>query len=174
MPGSPCHAFGAAGATFVGTVIDAKTIQPKQNEKGEVEWGRRIFRFTISQPFSGVAGTEVEVSKERDITLPPRRAECVVKGVVRWEDGGPVTNADVGFRDVTYHDPGIDNGLRADARGRFEIKCYQGQTFLVRASSGRRFVGDYRRDGPMERASAVRVTADAPTAEVTLVITKLR
>ena len=42
------------------------------------------------------------------------------------------------------------------------------------SSSRRQFVGDYRRDGPMERSEPVRVTLAAPSEPVRIVITKLR
>jgi len=113
--------------------------------------------------------------KDRDITLPARRPESVVKGVVVWQDGSPVAGANISVRDLTYHDPGIDNGLPpADAQGRFTLKGYQGQVLLIRVGSARQFVGDYRRDGAMERAEPVRVTLAEPTEAVRIVITKLR
>jgi len=115
-----------------------------------------------------------EAVKDRDILLPQRRAESVVEGVVVWEDGTPVAKPGVGFRDMTYHDPGIDNGIESDERGRFRIKGYQGQTLLIRAGSGRQFAGDWQRDGPMERSEPVRLTLAAPTERVKIVVTKLR
>ncbi|HEX8187759.1 MAG TPA: carboxypeptidase-like regulatory domain-containing protein, partial [Pyrinomonadaceae bacterium] len=116
-----------------------------------------------------------ERAKDRDITLPARRAESVVKGVVVWDDGSPVAGAYISIRDLTYHDPGNDSGVApADAQGRFTLKGYQGQVLLIRASSRRQFVGDYSRDGPMERAEPARVTLAGPTEAVRIVITKLR
>jgi len=115
-----------------------------------------------------------ESLKDRDIVVPSPRAECAVNGVVVWQDGSPVAHAYVGFRDVTYQDPGMDNSVQADEQGRFQIKCHQGQTFRVSASSNRQFVGDFRRDGPMERSEPLRVSADAAGAPLKIVITKLR
>jgi hypothetical protein len=115
-----------------------------------------------------------EAVKDRDIVLPPPRAASVVEGVVVWEDGSPVSKPNVSFRDVTYHDPGIDYGIQSDEQGRFRIKGHQGQTLLIRAVSSRQFVGDFRRDGPMERAEPARVTLNGPTEPVRIVITKLR
>lgn len=113
--------------------------------------------------------------KDRDISLPARRVEGVVSGVVVWDDGRPVAHARISFRDVTHHDPGMDHGAPpADAQGRFTLKGYRGQTLLVNAGSNRNFVGDFGRDGPMERAEAVRVTLGETTERVRIVITKLR
>lgn len=125
---------------------------------------------------AGVISLGAGVSlKGHDFTLQPRRAESVVEGVVVWDDGSPVAKAYVSFRDVTYHDPGADNGApRADERGRFTLKGFQGQTFLISVSSDRQFNGDLRRDGPMERSEPVRVTLNSPTEPVRIVITKLR
>lgn len=115
-----------------------------------------------------------ESVKDKDIVVPASRVRSVVEGVVVWEDGGPVANPNVSVRDVTYHDPGIDNGIQSDGRGRFRIEGYQGQTLLIRAASSRQFVGDYGRDGPMERSEPVRVTLGNPTEPVKIVIKKLR
>lgn len=116
-----------------------------------------------------------ESVKEKDITLPARRGESVVEGVVVWEDGRPVAGAHVSYKDVSNHDPGIDNGApRADELGRFRLKGYQGQTLLIGARSDRQFTGDYQRDGPMERSEPARVKLAAPTEAVRIVITKLR
>jgi len=62
----------------------------------------------------------------------------------------------------------------ADAQGRFTLKGYQGQVLVISAGSRRPFIGDNRRDGPMERSEPVRVTLDAPAESVRIVITKLR
>lgn len=116
-----------------------------------------------------------ERAKDRDITLPARRGESLVSGVVVWDDGRPVANAQISFRDVTYDDPGLDHDAPpADARGRFTLKGHTGQTLIISAVSDRRFVGDYQRDGPMERAEPLRVTLDGPTERVRIVITKIR
>ena len=115
-----------------------------------------------------------ESVKDRDIVVPAPRAECAISGVVVWQDGAAVANAHVSFRDVTYHEPGGDNSVQADAQGRFRLKCHQGQTFRIYASSNRQFVGDYRRDGPMERSEPVTVAADAAGGRVKIVVTKLR
>jgi 5-hydroxyisourate hydrolase-like protein (transthyretin family) len=113
--------------------------------------------------------------KGRDFTLQPRRAESVVEGVVVWDDGSPVAKAFVSFRDVTYHDPGIDNGApQADEHGRFTLKGYQGQVLLISVRGDRPYVGDFTRDGPMERSEPVRVTLNAPVEPLRIVITKLR
>jgi protocatechuate 3,4-dioxygenase beta subunit len=113
--------------------------------------------------------------KGRDFTLQARRAEGVVEGFVVWDDGRPVEKAYVSFRDVTYHDPGMDNGApQTDEHGRFIIKGYQGQVFLISVRSNRQFVGDLRSDGPMERAEPVRVTLNSPVEPLRIVITKLR
>lgn len=137
----------------------------------------RTFYPGAAQPSQAEVVTvgEGERVKDRDITLPARRAESVVSGIVVWDDGTPVANAVVAFRDVTYHDTPVDNAApHADAQGRFTLKGYVGQTLLVTVGSGRRFIGDPGRDGPMERAEPLRVTLDGPTERVRIVITKIR
>jgi hypothetical protein len=166
-PEAPCAAFGSASAVFVGTVTDARTRKFERKEKDEIDWTPVVFKFSVSQAFSGVEGAEV--------ALPSRRAESVVEGLVVWDDGRPVEKAYVSFRDVTYHDPGMDNGApQADEQGRFTIKGYQGQVFLISVRSDRQFVGDLRLDGPLERSEPVRVTLNAPVEPLRIVITKLR
>jgi 5-hydroxyisourate hydrolase-like protein (transthyretin family) len=117
------------------------------------------------------AGEEL---KDRDLRVPQARAESTVKGVVVWADGTPVAMANVGYKDVTHSDPGINYGTQADEQGRFTLKGFAGQTLLIEASSSRTFIGDFRRDGPMERAEKVRVTLGEPTETVKIVITKIR
>jgi hypothetical protein len=46
-------------------VTDVRTRQAKPGGKDEIDWTPRIFKFTVVQPFSGVAGTEVEVATGR-------------------------------------------------------------------------------------------------------------
>lgn len=115
-----------------------------------------------------------ESVRDRDLTVPARRAEHVLEGQVVWEDGRPVAKAGISFRDSAYGDPGSNIGLQADEQGRFQIRGYQGQTLLIHASSGRQFTGDPRRDGPMERAEPLRVTLGEQAGPVRIVITKLR
>ncbi|HYH86713.1 MAG TPA: carboxypeptidase regulatory-like domain-containing protein [Pyrinomonadaceae bacterium] len=117
------------------------------------------------------AGEEL---KDRDLRVPQANAEIVVKGVVVWADGTPVPLANVGYKDMTHSDPGINYGTQADVQGRFTLKGFTGQTLLIEASSKRPFVGDFRRDGPMERAEKVRITLSEPTETVKIVITKIR
>jgi hypothetical protein len=106
--------------------------------------------------------------------VPQGRAESVIKGVVVWADGTPVAKANVAYKDVTHNDPGINYGSQADEQGRFTIKGFAGQTLLIEALSNRTFVGDFSRDGPMERVERVRITLNEPTETVKIVITKLR
>jgi hypothetical protein len=117
------------------------------------------------------AGEEL---KGRDLRLPPRRAESVIRGRVTWADGTPVANAAVSYRDVTYADTRINQGVNADARGEFTIKGYAGAVYRIEVTSNRPFQGDPQRDGPMEESSALTVTAAAPAEAVTIVIKRLR
>src|ERR1044071_2981527 len=64
-PGQPCQAFGSSAAVFVGTVTGVRTREAKAGAKGEIYWTPRLFKFTVVQAYSGVAGTEVEVATGR-------------------------------------------------------------------------------------------------------------
>lgn len=117
------------------------------------------------------AGEEL---KGRDLRLPPRRAESVIRGRVVWSDGTPVANANVTYRDVTYADVPVSNSVNADERGEFTLKTYVGAVYQIEARSDRPFQGDVRRDGPMEEAPLLKVTTASPVETVTVVIKKLR
>ena len=117
------------------------------------------------------AGEEL---KGRDLRLPPRRAEAVISGRVTWTDGSPVVNAIVAYRDVTYADTKVNNPIFADERGEFTLKTYVGAVYRIEVRSNRPFQGDVRRDGPMEEAPTLTVTAAAPVETVTISIKKLR
>lgn len=63
MPGPPCQEFGEASAVFVGTVTGVVS-KPLKTPDGDEEpgWATRTFKFTVTEAFSGVEGTTVEVS----------------------------------------------------------------------------------------------------------------
>jgi len=111
----------------------------------------------------------------RDVTfqLPIRREPGVINGKVVWGDGTAVAKAGIGFREVTYHDSSMNNGLDADDQGYFTIKAFIGQTFIIEARSNRTYDGQ-RPFAPMERAEPLRVVVSNPTETVRIVITKLR
>lgn len=123
-----------------------------------------------AEVISLAAGEEL---REKDFRLPNRRAPSIITGKVVWDDGQPVTKANISTRDVTYHDPGVNNGVSVDEQGYFTIKGYVGQTLLISASSNRPYTGD-RQLGPMERAEPLRITLTNPTEMVKIVITRLR
>jgi hypothetical protein len=105
----------------------------------------------------------------KDLRLSTRRAPSVISGKVVWADGQPVANAGITFRDVTYHDAGMDHGMSTDEQGYFTIKGYVGQTFVIAARSDQRFI-----DFSKERSQPVRLTLANPTEFVKIVITRLR
>lgn len=61
--GAPCESFGTASAVFAGTVIAVReNSPPKKIDRNETDWlPRLVYKFSIQQAYSGVAGTEVEV-----------------------------------------------------------------------------------------------------------------
>lgn len=124
-----------------------------------------------AEPVAISAGEHV---KDFVLRLPTRRAESVIKGIVVWADGKPMAKANVWYREVSYQESGVNTGMRADEGGRFTIKGYEGQTFLINAGGSRQFVGDFRRDGPMERVEPVRITLTKATHPVRIVVAKIR
>lgn len=106
--------------------------------------------------------------------LPARREPSTITGKVVWNDGTPVANAGISFKEVTYQDPGISNGMQTDDQGYFTINAFIGQTFVIEARSNRPYDGDPRRLGPMERVEPLRVIVSSPTESVKIVIARLR
>lgn len=56
--GAVCQDYWTAAAVFVGTVVDIKTVTVKRENYDQRQ---RLVRFTLEEPFRGVAGAEVEV-----------------------------------------------------------------------------------------------------------------
>ncbi len=117
------------------------------------------------------AGEEL---KGRDLRLPPRRAESVINGRVVWDDGTPVANARVSYKDLTYGDAGINYGAQADERGQFTLKTYAGSVYRITVASGRPSEGDPQKAGPTEESPALIISVGAPVETVSIVIKKLR
>lgn len=109
-----------------------------------------------------------------DLRLPTRRAPSIINGKVVWDDGTPVMNAGISFREVTYHDPQMNSGSQADDQGYFTINAYVGQVFLIAARSNRPDPNDPRRVEPMVPKAPVRIVLAKPTETVTIVLTRLR
>jgi hypothetical protein len=112
--------------------------------------------------------------RERDLRLPVRRAPSIVSGKVVWADGTPVANAAISLREVTYHDPQMNNAIQADEQGYFTLNGYVGQVLVIEARSNRPYSGDPRRFEPMERVEPIRIVLAKPTEMIKIVITRLR
>jgi hypothetical protein len=115
---------------------------------------------------------------DRDLVLPVPREQRSLEIKIIWDDGQPVSNANASFTEVTYGGPDTrasgGNSLAADAKGGLTLKGYEGQVLLLNARSNRPFVGDFRRDGPMERTEPVRVVLGETPGPLTVIIVKLR
>lgn len=114
-----------------------------------------------------------EVLKLRDMRLPPRLAESVVRVRVVWSDGTPAAGAQVIYRETTYIDPGIDQGRSADDEGRFEIRTRVGSVFRIQATALLPYAGDPAgTGGTLVRSAPQTLSVASPVEAVTLVITK--
>jgi hypothetical protein len=128
---------------------------------------------------------------EINLRLPTRRAPSIINGKVVWDDGTPVINAMILFREVTYDDAQmntansealllgflvqVDGSRAANDQGYFTISGYVGQTFAIAALSTRPDPNDPRRlEQPMVPKPPVQVVLAKPTEMVTIVLTKLR
>jgi len=59
---TPCESFGSADAVFVGTAVSARDNERKKENREDIDWTPRAFKFSVEQAYLGIAGTEVEVS----------------------------------------------------------------------------------------------------------------
>ena len=111
---------------------------------------------------------------DRLIRVPSKRPSSVVNGQVVWQDGSPVSAAQLLVTDITYGVKPLSHAVQVDEQGRFSITGYVGQKLLVYASSNRQFVPTDRPRDPIERSEPVRLSLERPTETLKLVITKLR
>jgi hypothetical protein len=66
---------------------------------------------TQAQPIEVGAGAQI---KKLELRLLSRRTARTLKGIVVWADGRPVKKANVSFREITYRNTDINNGVSAD------------------------------------------------------------
>ena len=111
---------------------------------------------------------------DRLIRVPSKRPSSVISGQVVWQDGSPVSAAQLLVTDITYGVKPLSHALQADEQGRFSITGYVGQKLLVYARSNRQFVPTDRSRDPIERSEPVRLSLERPTETLKLIITKLR
>ena len=116
-----------------------------------------------------------EVLKLRDLRLPPRLAESVVRVRVVWSDGTPAAGAQVLYRETTYLDPGVDEGKPVDNEGRLEIRTRVGSVFQLQATALLPYAGVPAGTGGTLVRSEPQALSVANTVEaVTLVITRTK
>lgn len=111
---------------------------------------------------------------DRLVRVPMRRPESIVNGQVVWEDGSPVSAAQLLITDITAGEKTLSHGSQADEQGRFTITGYVGQKFSIYAHSNRKNIPPGRPSEPAERSVQVRVVLEQPTETLKIVITKLR
>jgi len=66
-----------------------------------------------------------------NIRMPPRRPAGVINGLIVKADGSPVPSAALIIMDITGGVPRLLLGVQVDEQGRFTIKGYIGQVFVV-------------------------------------------
>lgn len=111
---------------------------------------------------------------DRLIRVPSKRPSSVVSGQVVWQDGSPVSAAQLLVTDITHGVKPMFHALQANEQGRFSITGYVGQKLMVYPRSNRQFVPTDRPSDPIERSVPVRFALERPTETLKLVITKLR
>jgi hypothetical protein len=115
-----------------------------------------------------------EELKGRDLRLPPRRAETSIRVKMVWEDGKPVANAQVIYRDVTYGEPPINHSVVANERGEAVLKGYVGSVYRIWASSERPSQNTPGGDGSTGSAAPVTLKTTSPVMAFTIVVRKLK
>lgn len=115
-----------------------------------------------------------EKIKDRLIQISLKQPASVIRVQVVWEDGTPVSNAQLLVRDATHRETTSAHGLQADAQGWFSINGYVGQQLVFQARSNRPYVSTGRQFDPMERSDPLRLLVQQQTETVKIVITKLR
>jgi hypothetical protein len=76
---------------------------------------------------------EGEQVRDLELRLPPRLVEYAVEGLVVWADGRPAPGANVYVSLEEEGEPSSHASLRADERGRFTLKVYEGLSYKVSA-----------------------------------------
>lgn len=109
----------------------------------------------------------------RDLLLPPRLAESVIRVRVVWDDGAPVPNAHVLYRETTYGDNQFEQGTPADELGQFEIKTRVGAVFQIRASAPPP-AGEPQGTGSPATSEPLTLNVAGPAEHATLVVRRLR
>lgn len=127
----------------------------------------------FAESYYPAAGTRAEAQlisvepgqKVRGLSLrmAPRVGEGAVEGVAVWPDGRPAAGVRVELTNpLTGYDEG--DGAQTDGRGRFRLKCVEGQTYDLSA-----LVKD--RDGDsLVKSKPLRVTARATARPARLVV----
>jgi Carboxypeptidase regulatory-like domain len=61
-PGTPCESYGTASAVFVGTAVSVRGVERPRTADLDTWYDKRVYKFSVEQSYSGVDGTEVEIS----------------------------------------------------------------------------------------------------------------
>lgn len=108
-----------------------------------------------------------------DIRMPLPRPASVLTIQVVWDDGSPVSKANLSLKDAAGESD-VSFGAVADEQGRLTITGYVGQQIVIDARSNRPYVPAADPFAPMERTEKVHITLEKPRETVKVVITKLR
>jgi hypothetical protein len=76
---------------------------------------------------------EGERLRDLELRLPPRLAEYGVDGFVVWEDGRPAPGVSIYLSLQEEGELSALESIRADERGRFTLKVYEGLSYKVSA-----------------------------------------
>jgi 5-hydroxyisourate hydrolase-like protein (transthyretin family) len=80
-----------------------------------------------------VSVKEGEQLRDLELRLPPRLAEYSVDGFVVWEDGRPAPGVSIYLSLQEEGELSAFKSIRADERGRFTVKVYEGLSYKVSA-----------------------------------------
>ena len=108
-----------------------------------------------------------------EVRVPLRRSSSALAGQVVWDDGTPVSKAQLILADPASGFASA-SAMQTDEQGRFKLDGFAGQRLVIMARSDRPYVASGKKDEPMERTLPVSITLEKPQETVKIVITKLR
>lgn len=160
------------GRYLFGVRLSANT----SSEDPAAEFPRTFYPGTAAASEAEVVELKAgEVLKLRDLRLPPRLAESVVRIRVVWNDGTPAAGAQVLYRETTYLDPNIDQGRSVDAEGQVEIRTRVGSIFRLQATALLPYAGvPLGTGGTLVRSEPQTLNVASNVETVTLVITRTK
>jgi 5-hydroxyisourate hydrolase-like protein (transthyretin family) len=116
-------------------LLGFRIISSQSNEE-TLPFPRAYYPGVPTRELAGVVRVEEgEQLKGLEFRLPPRLTEVNLEGVVVWEDGRPAAGASVNVSLLEEGEMTTYRYVKADERGRFTFKAFDGATYRVSATA---------------------------------------